>query len=95
MSVVVLAERREQTLLATLRQKQAELIEVYRRKSEVQRISDKLIDDIQAALSHDEWQAYGHRLDEVWQSAQHSDDDMSYTFAVLHEAIKTLEAKRA
>jgi hypothetical protein len=95
MSVIVLGEHRQQTLLATLRRKQAELVEVYRRKNEVQEISDKLIDEIRSTLSDDEWRAYGHRLDEVWEAARHSDDDMSYTFAVLHEAIKTLEAKRA
>jgi hypothetical protein len=93
MSVIVLGEHREQTLLAKLRSKQAEMVEVYKRKCDVQDIGDKLIDDIKATLSEDEWRDYGHRLDECWEAARHSDDDMSYAFAVLHEAIKTLEAK--
>jgi hypothetical protein len=95
MSVTVLAEHRQQTLLAKLREKQAQLVDVYKRQSAVQEIGDKLIDEIKSQFSDDEWRAYGHRLDEVWEAAQHSDDDMSYTFAVLREAIKTLEAKRA
>jgi hypothetical protein len=93
MSIVVLAEHRQQTLLEKLREKQAEMIEVYRRKNEVQEISDKLIDEIKREFTYDEWCAYGGRLDEVWEAARHSDDDMSYAFAVLHEAIKALEKR--
>ena len=100
-SVISLGERRaqvqaqqEQMLISRLRAKQAELVEVYKRKNHVQEISDKLIDEIKREFSADEWRAYGHRLDEVWNAARHSDDEMSYTAAVLYEAIKTLEGRR-
>jgi hypothetical protein len=94
MSVVGLAQFRSKSLLEKLRSKQAELVEVYQRKCEVEEISDRLIDEIKATLSEDEWRSYGNRLDEVWNAARHSDDDMSYAFSVLHEAIETLEKRR-
>jgi hypothetical protein len=94
MSVIALADFRSRSLLDKLRSKQAELVEVYRRKCEVQDIGEKLIDEIKKEFSADEWRSYGHRLDEVWEAARHSDDDMSYGFSVLHEAIQTLERRK-
>jgi hypothetical protein len=94
MSVVAFTEFRSRSLLDKLRSKQAQLIEVYRRKCEVQEISDNLIAEIKATLSEDEWRSYGNRLDEAWNTARHSDDDMSYAFSVMHEAIKTLERRK-
>jgi hypothetical protein len=94
MSVTLLSHHRQQTLLEKLRSKQAELLEVYRRKAEVQDIGDKLIDEIKAVLSEDEWRSYGSRLDECWNAARHSDDDLSYANSVLYEAIKTLEKRK-
>jgi hypothetical protein len=94
MTVVGLAQFRQQSLLDKLRSKQAELIEVYRRKAEVQEISDQLIEEIKATLSADEWRSYSHGLDECWSAARYSEDDLSYANSVLYEAIKQLEKRK-
>jgi hypothetical protein len=93
-SVVLLADHRQKTLLETLRRKQATLTEVYRAQGRIEEIADKLIDQIKAEFTWREWQDYGRKLDDVWDAARHSDDDMAYAFAVLHEAIKVLEARQ-
>jgi hypothetical protein len=94
MNVIQLAARREQSLLEKLRSKQAELVEVYRQRSVIDEISDGLIEEVKNTLTKAEWQTYSDRLDEAWNAARHSEDDMSFAFSIIHEAVGQLEQRR-
>jgi len=87
--VANLADHHRERLLAKLRDQRAELSNIYRSICLLQEAMDPTIDEIERLFTHAEWHDYDRYLHDLWGRTR--GEELSYVFAVLNQAIKTLE----